>query len=378
MRRKLVCPLPEVTVAAFEVRLRHDRYAETKFDRVVVRLYCLIYSINTEKSDKNSGFYVIQVISLAAPFFGLIFIGFGCGKLLRYPEAGLQWMNFYIVYLALPGLFFKLISAAPFDQLSNFPFIIGTTLATLSVVGISFFVGMWFSGRNMRESAIQGVAGGYANVGYMGPGLTIAALGPNAIVPTALIFVFDNLVHFSLVPMLMAAGSKNKDGVSKTLFFIFKKIVTHPFNIATSIAIFAAYIRFEPPAALDVILTFLKNSAAPCALFTMGVTVALRPINRIPNEIPILVFIKLILHPLIAWIFVSAIGDFGREWTLTAVLMASLPTALNVFVLANQYHSYVERASTAILISTLGSVFTVTGLLYLISTNTIPYRFPLF
>jgi predicted permease len=110
----------------------------------------------------------------------------------------------------------------------------------------------------------------------------------------------------------------------------------------------------------------------------MGVTVALRPINRIPNEIPILVFIKLILHPLIAWIFVSAIGDFGREWTLTAVLMASLPTALNVFVLANQYHSYVERASTAILISTLGSVITVTGLLYLISTNTIPYRFPLF
>ena len=319
-----------------------------------------------------------QVFSLAAPFFGLIFIGFGCGKLLRYPEAGLQWMNFFIVYLALPGLFFKLISAAPFDQLANFPFIIGTTLGTLSAVGLSFIVGMWASKRNIQDSAIQSVAGGYANVGYMGPGLTIAALGPHAIVPTALIFVFDNLVHFSLVPMLMAAGSKKKESIYKTIFFILKKIVTHPFNIATVIAIYAAYIRYEPPAAIDTILTFLKNAAAPCALFTMGVTVALRNSTRIPKEIPILVFIKLIIHPLLTWIFVSAIGDFGREWTLTAVLMASLPTALNVFVLANQYYRYVERASTAILISTLGSVLTVTGLLYLISTNTIPYRFPLF
>ncbi len=355
----------------------YSSYAQTKFDHGHFALYCLTRSIDTEKillRQKS----VIQVFSLAAPFFGLIFIGFGCGKLLRYPEAGLQWMNFFIVYLALPGLFFKLISAAPFDQLSNFPFIIGTTLGTLTAVGLSFFVGMRFSRRNIQVSAIQSVAGGYANVGYMGPGLTIAALGPHAIVPTALIFVFDNLVHFSLVPMLMAAGSKKKENITRTLIFIFKKIVTHPFNISTVVAIYAAYMRYEPPVYIDTILTFLKNSAAPCALFTMGVTVALRPANSIVNEIPILVFIKLIIHPLVTWILVSAIGDFGREWTLTAVLMASLPTALNVFVLANQYDRYVERASTVILISTLGSVFTVTGLLYLISTNTIPYRLPLY
>jgi hypothetical protein len=88
--------------------------------------------------------------------------------------------------------------------------------------------------------------------------------------------------------------------------------------------------------------------------------------------------IKLVLHPIAAWIIVSAIGDFGREWTLTAVLMAALPPALNVFVIANQYNVYVERASSAILAGTTLSVFTVTGLLYLIAENHLPYRFPLF
>jgi predicted permease len=56
----------------------------------------------------------------------------------------------------------------------------------------------------------------------------------------------------------------------------------------------------------------------------------------------------------------------------TAVLMAALPQALNVFVIANQYQTYVERASTAILIGTLISVLTVTGLLVLMTEDRIP------
>jgi len=155
-------------------------------------------------------------------------------------------------------------------------------------------------------------------------------------------------------------------------------VVSHPFNISIAAAVLAASVGFKPPQALDTILIYLKNAAAPCALFTLGVTVALRPFQGSSPELPWLLAIKLVLHPIAAWIIVSAIGDFGREWTLTAVLMAALPPALNVFVIANQYNVYVERASSAILAGTTLSVFTVTGLLYLIAENHLPYRFPLF
>ena len=111
-----------------------------------------------------------QVLTLALPFFGLILLGFICGKKLRYPEAGLQWMNFFIVYIALPGLFFKLISAAPFEQLSNWPFVIATTATTGFMFILSFLVGMISTKSDIRASAVQAVAGAYANIGYMGPG----------------------------------------------------------------------------------------------------------------------------------------------------------------------------------------------------------------
>ena len=44
----------------------------------------------------------------------------------------------------------------------------------------------------------------------------------------------------------------------------------------------------------------------------------------------------------------------------------------NVFVIAQQYGVWVERASASILLTTLLSVGTVTGLLYLIKTGALP------
>jgi predicted permease len=287
-------------------------------------------------------------------------------------------MNFFIIYIALPCLFFKLISVAPFEQFSNWPFIIATTVSTALMFALAFTVGMVAMKGDSRASAIQAVIGAYANIGYMGPGLTLAAFGPDAIIPTALIFVFDTVLHFSAVPLLMEVGGRHSTSVARTVFYIVKRVVTHPFNLATAAVILAAGIGYQPPVAIDTTLVLLKNAAAPCALFTLGITVALRRFDGITAEMPWLLAIKLILHPLVAWIIVSAVGDFGRVWTLTAVLMAALPPALNVFVLANQYKVYVERASSAILAGTALSVVTVTALLYFISKDLVSYRFPLF
>ena len=314
------------------------------------------------------------ILNLALPFFGMIGLGYFCGRLRGFPEAGLQWMNFFIVYIALPGLFFNLIAATPFAELHNWPYIFGTTISTYTVYAVSFAVGIAATKGNIKEASIQGVAGSYSNIGYMGPGLTLAALGPQSAVPTALIFVFDNAVLFAIVPFLMAIGGSDKMRVGETVWYVVKRIVTHPFNIATAAGVLAAYFQVQPPASVGKMLSFMQNAAAPCALFVMGVTVALRPIKRVGPEMPVLLFIKLIVHPLLVWCVLSLIGDFGREWTFTAVLMAALPPALNVFVMASQYQTYVERASSIILLGTIASVATVTALLYVIADGRVPYR----
>jgi predicted permease len=315
-----------------------------------------------------------QVLDLALPFFGLILLGFCLGRIFDVPEDGLAWMHTFIVYVALPALFFNLISVTPLDELANFKFIAITTLSTTIAFFVSFGAGMIASRGNMAEATIQGVGGAYSNVGYMGPGLTLAALGSQSVVPTALVFVCDSIFFFTIVPFMMGLAGAQKMKIGETLWLIAKRILTHPFNIATALGIVAAYFHWQPPVAIGKMLTYLANASAPCALFTMGVTVALRPLKRIAGEMPVMLSIKLILHPLLVWTLLSLTGDFGAVWTFTAVLMASLPPALNVFVMASQYKVYVERASAVILIGTIASVVTVTGLLYLITIGGVSYR----
>jgi len=44
---------------------------------------------------------MVDILNLALPYFGLIFIGFACGKAKGLPEQGLAWMNFFLLYVSL-------------------------------------------------------------------------------------------------------------------------------------------------------------------------------------------------------------------------------------------------------------------------------------
>ncbi len=81
---------------------------------------------------------------------------------------------------------------------------------------------------------------------------------------------------------------------------------------------------------------------------------------------------KLLVHPIIVYVLLSWIGDFNPVWVYTAVLLAALPTATNVFVIAQQYDVWVGRASSMVIVTTLMSIVTVTGLLYAITTGLLP------
>ena len=53
-------------------------------------------------------------------------------------------------------------------------------------------------------------------------------------------------------------------------------------------------------------------------------------------------------------------------------MMAALPTASNAFILASQYKTYMEGASTAVIVTTLASALTIPLLVYAIKAGFLP------
>ena len=78
------------------------------------------------------------------------------------------------------------------------------------------------------------------------------------------------------------------------------------------------------------------------------------------------------VKPLLVLLMLSLLGPFSEVWVYTAVLMAALPPALNVFIMARQYDTWVEQASGSILLGTLLSVVTLTTVMWLVKAHQLP------
>ena len=227
---------------------------------------------------------MLEVLSLTLPLFGLILLGFVGAKLNRQPIEALGWLNTFIIYFALPAMLFTLVAKTPVDQFASWEFIATNIVITFSIMALTFALGVLESRGNLAEASIQSLAGGYGNIGYMGPALAILALGEKAAIPVAIIFCFENTMHFALAPAMMAVSGQKKQPAGQLVLEVIRRIVFHPFILATAAGILAATFQYTPPALAGRLIEYLAQAAAPCALFAIGVTLALRPLKRVPGS----------------------------------------------------------------------------------------------
>ena len=85
---------------------------------------------------------MLEVLNLALPYFGLILLGYVFGRVKDIPEGGLAWMEFFIVYVALPCLFYRIVAKTPLEELARISFVIGTTLSTAIAFAFAFAIAL--------------------------------------------------------------------------------------------------------------------------------------------------------------------------------------------------------------------------------------------
>src|ERR1700722_13314822 len=212
---------------------------------------------------------MVAILNLAVPYFGLIFIGFACGRSKGLPESGLAWMNFFLLYVSLPALLFGIMSKTPFPELNTPPFLVATTLGTASAFVLALFAGRLIGQLSFREATLAGLSGAYGNIGYMGPGLALAVLGSKAAAPTALIFCCDSVFLFSIVPLLIELTDREHPSLLHAFGVVLRQIALNPLIMSACAGALAAAMHLHLPVAIDNTLLFLQNAAAPTALFVV-------------------------------------------------------------------------------------------------------------
>jgi malonate transporter len=306
--------------------------------------------------------------------FGLTAIGFVAARLDAVTAGGLQALRFFVFYLALPALIFQLVSTAPLAGVNLFAFALTTTFATYCAFAIAFSVAALLNRGHVPESTIEGLVGAHAEVPLMGAALAIAAFGSVAAAPMAVILAVDGAMLAALTPLMMALGQSGRSDPMTLAVDIARRVFLNPLLLAAFAGIIAAALAFRLPGPLDGLLTLLRQAAAAVALFTLGAALPFRPLIAIEPEVPGLIIVKLVGHPLIVYLLLSWVGGFNRVWVSTAVLMAALPPTAHVVRLARENGIPTDRIEMTILFATIGSIATVTIVLVLLLNGVLPVR----
>ena len=219
-----------------------------------------------------------DVIGLVLPFFGLIFMGFLVARITRQPIEALGWMNTFVIYVALPALFFQLLAKTPIERLTEWSFIFGAVFSTYPIFSLMFVASVLASRGEIAESTIKGLAAAYGNIGYMGPGLALLAFGAGGGRSGRADLLLRE--HHALRHRADDDGAVGRRARTSPLQLPEGRGATRSCCIPSSSprrsGVAAAYFEFRPPVPVERFLEYLSSAAAPCALFAMGVTLALQ------------------------------------------------------------------------------------------------------
>ena len=306
------------------------------------------------------------IATVSLPIFALLFSGYGARRIGLLTEVSITGLNGFVYYFALPALFVVKVAETSVVRLFDWRLVAAYHGAGLCVFAMAMLCGAMFFGHRTAVLGLQGLAVAWGNVGYMGPPLVLAAFGDGATLPAAMILAFDIIVPLSLAIAIVEGdlgGRKRWGEVGQT---VMGGLGRNPLMLAILAGALLSVMGLTLPAPIKAFGTLLGGAALPCALFALGASLVGHPITAGKSEVALLVGLKLLAHPLLVWVMATQVFALQPLWAKVAMIEAALPTAANLFVLAQRYDVYVDRASAVVFVSTLLSVVTVSALLALL------------
>jgi predicted permease len=211
----------------------------------------------------------------------------------------------------------------------------------------------------------------FPNTGFMGVPLLVALLGPAAAGPAIVTILVDMVITSSLCVALSRMDAAGEHGVSVAVRKALAGVVRNPMPWAISLGGAFSFWNLELIGPVGKTVGLLADAASPVALFTIGAVLARsqmlaheRPHGplRVGDYLPVAV-IKLLVHPVLVLLVTAVAVQWGVKIDHFAwmVLVAALPSASNVSLLAERLGADNGRIARIILVTTSVAFLTFSG-----------------
>lgn len=291
------------------------------------------------------------------PIFAIVAVGFAFGRGGWFDSEMAPALNKFVFYISLPVLLFRLIATAPFEQF-EWVLILAYLLAELALYATGYMIARFGFGRSWTESLLLGMAASFANHVFFVLPIARQLYGEVATLPVVAIITLDVVVLLAGTILILEATSEKAQDMS--FLRLLRLFARNPQIIGISAGVIVSLVDLPITGGLELFTRFVGEAAAPCSLFALGLILAARN-DQASLLVPMVISgLKLAGMPMVMLFLVTVAFQIGPEWSNPAMLVAAGPTGAMPFVLALQYRIPVAEIARTILITTLGSLITVT------------------
>ena len=304
---------------------------------------------------------MLYVFNVVLPVFALILIGYVCGRAGKLGESASIELNRFVVWLALPAQLFNFAANSGWQTLWQPEFITAFFLSCISVFILVLVASYWKS-RDLAAASFNSLSASYSNTGYMGIPLCLLALGQDGLAP-AIISTFIVFVMFALATVLIEIGMLSHKKHHEILLSVLKSLCTNPLLIAPVLGLLWASSNFTLYDPIAQVISFLAAAATPCALVSIGLFLLQKSKTEVKQAWGISA-VKLIIQPIVAWVIAGPIMGLPPLWLSAIVILSALPTGTGPFMLAQYYKADGSVISRVVLMTTVGSLVTLSLFLW--------------
>ncbi len=302
---------------------------------------------------------MFAILLVTFPFFALVLCGYLAARRAYLPLEAIPGLNTFVLYFALPCMLYRFVSTTPVAELLDPGLIAVYSLCALIMVGLTIGLTLGAS-IHWNDAAFGALVAAFPNSGFMGVPLLVTLLGPRAAGPAIVTIMIDMLLTTSLCIALSRLDSSASHSVAVAVRKALRGVAVNPLPWAILFGAIASASGLVLPGALMQTVGLLADAASPVALFTIGAVLArsqvqaLQP-SPLSQTLPV-ALLKLLLHPLLVLLVGAAAILLGLPLSKFAlsviVLVAALPSASNVSLLAERYGADNGRVARIILFST--------------------------
>lgn len=309
---------------------------------------------------------MLTTFLIVLPIFALIFAGFLSRRAQILGPNATSELNRFVVYLALPALLFDIMAHTTWQAIYQPRFIAAFALSCFIVFALTIALRLR-RGRHLADVSIDGLNAAYPNTGFIGFPLSLIVFGRGSLTLTTIAAIITVCVLFAVAIVLIEIGLQTESHPVHLARKVGLSLVKNPLLIAPVLGALWAASGVPLPGSAETFFKLLGEAASPCALVALGLFLGER---RRPTAVAtpragdvsgslLLVFLKLIIQPLVAWLLAVKLFHLSPGVVHLTVVLAALPTGTGPFMLAEFYRREARVTANAILLSTIVSLVTV-------------------